>query len=41
VHLIRNSLRYVSWKDKKAVVADLKQIYQSVTALELEKFAAR
>jgi transposase-like protein len=45
VHLVRNSLRYVSWKDKKAVVADLKQIYQSVTeqeaALELEKFATR
>lgn len=45
VHLVRNSLRYVSWKDKKEVVADLKQIYQSVTeqeaALELEKFAAR
>ena len=45
VHMVRNSLRYVSWKDKKAVVADLKQIYQSVTeqeaALELEKFAER
>lgn len=45
VHLIRNSLRYVSWKDKKSVVADLKQIYQSVTeqeaALELERFAQR
>jgi transposase-like protein len=45
VHLVRNSLRYVSWKDKKAVVADLKQIYQSVTeqeaALELERFAAK
>lgn len=45
VHMVRNSLRYVSWKDKKAVVGDLKHIYQSVTeqeaALELEKFAAR
>lgn len=45
VHMIRNSLRYVSWKDKKVVVADLKQIYQSVTeqeaALELERFAQR
>jgi putative transposase len=45
VHMIRNSLRYVSWKDKKAVVSDLKQIYQSVTeqeaALELDRFAQR
>ena len=45
VHMVRNSLRYVSWKDKKAIVADLKQIYQSVTeqeaALELERFAQR
>jgi putative transposase len=45
VHLVRNSLRYVSWKDKKAVVADLKKIYQSVNeqeaALELERFAQR
>ena len=45
VHMVRNSLRYVSWKDKKAVVADLKQIYQSVTEeeakLELDRFAQR
>ena len=43
--MVRNSLKYVSWKDKKAVVADLKQIYQSVTeqeaALELDRFAAK
>jgi putative transposase len=43
VHLVRNSLKYVSWKDKKAVVSDLKKIYQSTTeqeaALELERFA--
>lgn len=24
VHMVRNSLRYVSWKDYKAVMADLK-----------------
>lgn len=29
VHMVRNSLKYVSWKDYKAVTADLKQIYQS------------
>jgi putative transposase len=31
VHMIRNSVRYVPWKDYKAVTADLKKIYQSVT----------
>ncbi len=43
VHMVRHSLAFVSWKDRKAVVADLKVIYQSVTveeaALELERFA--
>jgi putative transposase len=29
VHLIRGSLRYVSWKERKAVVRDLKTIYQA------------
>ena len=27
VHMVRNSLKYVSWKDYKAVTADLKRIY--------------
>ena len=31
VHMVRNSLRYVSWKDYKAVTAALKTIYQSPT----------
>ena len=31
VHMIRNSLRYVSYKDRKAVVADLKPIYRAQT----------
>jgi putative transposase len=31
VHMIRGSLRFVSWKDHKAVVADLKGIYQATT----------
>ncbi|MDO9659631.1 transposase, partial [Glaesserella parasuis] len=26
VHLVRNSLKFVSWKDYKAVTADLKQV---------------
>ncbi|MDF1514610.1 MAG: IS256 family transposase, partial [Anaerolineae bacterium] len=30
VHQIRNSLRYVSWKDRKTFVADLKTVYQAV-----------
>jgi transposase-like protein len=45
VHLIRNCLRYVPWKDSKAVVADLKPIYQAATLAEaetaLETFAAQ
>ena len=31
VHLMRQSLKYVSWKDRKAVAADLKRIYHSIT----------
>jgi transposase-like protein len=34
VHMVRNSLKYVPWKDYKAVTADLKRIYQSVTEEE-------
>ena len=36
MHLIRNSLRYVPWKDSKAVAADLKPIYQAATLAEAE-----
>ncbi len=32
VHLTRASLNYVSWKDRKAVAADLKAIYRADTA---------
>jgi len=32
VHLIRNSLEYVGWKDRKAVAAELKTIYRAETA---------
>lgn len=31
IHMVRNSLRYLSWKDYKAVTADLKKIYQAPT----------
>ena len=31
IHMVRNSLKYVPWKDYKAVTADLKRIYQSTT----------
>lgn len=34
VHMVRHSLRFVSWKDRKAVVADLKKIYTSATVEE-------
>ena len=29
VHMVRNSLRFVAWKDRKAMAADLKKIYSS------------
>lgn len=45
VHMVRNSLRFVSWKDYKAVATDLKAIYRSTTEdearLELENFAEK
>ena len=34
IHQIRSSTRYVSWKDIKALMADLKKVYQSVTEEE-------
>ena len=36
VHQIRSSTRFVSWKDIKKVVADLKKIYTAVTLEEAE-----
>ncbi len=45
VHMVRNSLKFVPWKDYKAVTRDLKQIYQSATEeealLALDEFAER
>ena len=36
VHMVRNSLKYVPWKERKAVVADLKAIYQATTLDQAE-----
>ena len=36
VHMVRNSLKYVSWKQRKEVATDLKKIYQSSTAEQAE-----
>lgn len=45
VHMVRNSLRFVSWKQRKEVAADLRLIYQSATAeqaeMELAAFEAK
>jgi transposase-like protein len=37
VHLVRAALRYVTTQDSKAVVADLKKIYQAATVIEAEQ----
>jgi putative transposase len=37
VHMVRNSLRYVPWKDRKAVAADLRTIYKADTVEEAEQ----
>lgn len=43
VHLVRNSIKYVVWKDYKAVTQDLKKIYHSATEeeglLSLQQFS--
>ncbi|MGL6262112.1 IS256 family transposase [Vibrio sp. WXL210] len=45
VHMVRNSVKYVPWKDYKAVTTDLKKIYQSKTEdeglLALEQFSEK
>jgi putative transposase len=37
VHLVRAALRYVSTQDSKAVIADLKKIYQAATPVAAEQ----
>jgi putative transposase len=45
VHMVRHTLNYVSWKQKREVVADLRSIYTAPTAaaaeLALDEFAAK
>ena len=45
VHQVRQSLNFVSWKERKAVAADLKAIYTAATReqgeMRLEEFAAK
>jgi len=45
VHMVRNSLKYVSWKQRKAVAVDLKAIYSAASAesaeLALESFESK
>ena len=45
VHMVRNSVKYVSYKDRKAVIADLKEIYLAPSAdsaeAALERFAEK
>ena len=36
VHLLRNSLEFVSWKDRRAVAAALKDIYRAIDATAAE-----
>jgi len=36
VHMVRNSLKYVSYKDRKKVAADVKEIYAAVSETEAE-----
>lgn len=36
VHLVRASLNYVNWKERKQVAADLKPIYRAANAVEAE-----
>ena len=37
VHLVRNSLGYVSWKERQVVAKDLRAIYRAATAEEAEQ----
>jgi len=45
VHKVRGSLKYVPWKERKAVAADLRAVYGAATLLEaeqaLERFSER
>lgn len=36
VHMVRNSMKYVSWKDRKALAVDLKKVYSAKTVDDAE-----
>ena len=40
VHMVRHSLSYVGWKERKAVAADLKAVYRAATVAEAEQALA-
>ncbi|MCG8606810.1 IS256 family transposase [bacterium] len=37
VHMVRNSLKFVPWKDRKSVARDLKEVYRAATVEQAEK----
>jgi putative transposase len=37
VHMVRNSVKYVSWKDRKQICSDLKKIYSSSTEQQAQE----
>ncbi len=37
IHMVRHSLKYVGWKERKAVAADLRTIYTAATAEAAER----
>ena len=41
IHILRNSLNYVSWKQRKEVAADLREIYTAVTVELAESALSR
>lgn len=41
VHKLRNSLKYVSWKERKPVAADLRAVYAAPTLSDAEQALAR
>ncbi|MDR1489601.1 MAG: IS256 family transposase [Desulfovibrio sp.] len=41
IHLLRNSLKYVSWKERKEVAADLREVYTATTVELAESALAR
>lgn len=41
VHKLRNSLKYVPWKERKAVAAELRAVYAAPTLTEAEQALAR